>query len=523
MAPPSSAGELDDADLARAAAAGDRYAFGVIYDRYADRLHDFCIAMLRDRDAAADCVQDVFVTAATKLVQLRDHDRLRSWLYAIARNEALARIRDRRRERPSEELPEMVSREPDPATLAARCELADLISEASGGLSDRDRTVLELAYRQGLDGLELADALGVTHKNANTLVERLRETIGRSLGALLVCRRVKGDPKRCPEMAGLIDEWDGQFTVLLRKRAARHIDSCAVCEEERARMVHPAALLGAAPLVIPAPTWLRAHTLAQMPVAGPPPTAAADSPADIESSAPHAPATHRESAYDMSESWWPESDFNTDDLSGSVTDEAHGARLMTASGRKTARSTRRASAHPERSLVRAVVGGGLLALGIAGGVLLATSVSYRIIPTDAPGGPATPVNTLPTSPFVDNPAPTTTTGPTTPATTTAPTTPSSSTPLPTSTVPTSGAVPSGGTPRPTPTRTTQRPSSPAPPKPAVGPPIPSVVQDVGPTSEQPVPTKPTLDPDIKPPPPKDVSPSTCPPDGTCLPKPPVFS
>src|SRR3978361_1166831 len=79
----SSMSGADDATLARAAASGDRAAFAEIYDRYAARLHDFSVGMLRDRDAAADCVQDVFVTAATKLVQLREPDRLRSWLYAI--------------------------------------------------------------------------------------------------------------------------------------------------------------------------------------------------------------------------------------------------------------------------------------------------------------------------------------------------------------------------------------------------------------------------------------------------------
>jgi RNA polymerase sigma factor (sigma-70 family) len=91
---------LDDAALAVAAAGGNPLAFSTIYDRYADRLYDFCVGMLCDGDAAADCVQDVFVTAATKLVQLQHPNRLRAWLYAIARHEALARIRDRRRERP---------------------------------------------------------------------------------------------------------------------------------------------------------------------------------------------------------------------------------------------------------------------------------------------------------------------------------------------------------------------------------------------------------------------------------------
>ena len=108
-----------DAELARAAAAGDREAFAGIYDRYADRLHDFCVGMLRDRDGAADCVQDTFCTAATRLTQLQQPDKLRPWLYAIARNEALRRIRERRREIVSDELPDAVSHEPGPDTLAA--------------------------------------------------------------------------------------------------------------------------------------------------------------------------------------------------------------------------------------------------------------------------------------------------------------------------------------------------------------------------------------------------------------------
>lgn len=119
------------------------------------------------------------------------------------------------------------------------------------------------SYRKGLSGPELADALGVTPRNANVLVERLRDTIARSLGVLLVCRQVRTNPNNCPELAELIAHWDGQFTVLMRKRAARHIDSCAVCEQQRAKMITPAALLGATPLLIPAPDWLREHTLSQ--------------------------------------------------------------------------------------------------------------------------------------------------------------------------------------------------------------------------------------------------------------------
>ncbi|MDX1882497.1 RNA polymerase sigma factor [Mycolicibacterium sp. 120270] len=250
-----------DADLARAATGGDRSAFAGIYDRYADRLHDFCVGMLRDRDDAADCVQDTFCTAATRLGQLRDVEKLRPWLYAIARNEAHRRLRDRRRETVSDDFPETVSEEPGPDTLAARTELADLVAEAAGGLSDRDRAVLELTYHHGLDGPDLAEALDVTPVNATKMVQRLRDTVERSLGALLLARRIRSTGDGCAKLAALLDGWDGRFTVLMRKRIARHIESCPTCNDDRQRLVSPVALLGAAPVFIPAPEWLRERTL----------------------------------------------------------------------------------------------------------------------------------------------------------------------------------------------------------------------------------------------------------------------
>lgn len=250
-----------DAALASAAADGDRAAFAAIYDRYADRLHDFCTGVLRDRDAAADCVQDTFCSAATKLGQLRDGDKLRPWLYSIARNEALKQQRQWRREQPTDALPDTETTEDGPETMATRTELADLVADAVGGLSERDQTILDLTYRHGLDGIELAEVLGVSRTNAGTLVHRMRDTVERTLGALLVARRVDRLPQTCPELAGILNGWNGEFTVLLRKRVARHIESCDVCEAERRRLVTPAALLGGAPVFLPAPDWLREVTL----------------------------------------------------------------------------------------------------------------------------------------------------------------------------------------------------------------------------------------------------------------------
>ena len=80
-----------DAQLVASHLAGDPAAFGAIYDRFADSLHDTAAAMLNSRQDAADVTQDVFVIAAQKLGQLRDPSRLKPWLFAILRNELYRR------------------------------------------------------------------------------------------------------------------------------------------------------------------------------------------------------------------------------------------------------------------------------------------------------------------------------------------------------------------------------------------------------------------------------------------------
>ena len=69
--------------------AGDPRGLEGAYRRYADRLYAYCRSVLRDGDAAADVVHDTFIIAAQRAGDLRDPDRLRSWLYTVARNECL--------------------------------------------------------------------------------------------------------------------------------------------------------------------------------------------------------------------------------------------------------------------------------------------------------------------------------------------------------------------------------------------------------------------------------------------------
>ncbi|MFI5509693.1 RNA polymerase sigma factor [Mycobacterium sp. NPDC051804] len=233
---------LSDAELATAAATGDREALEAIYHRYAGRLHNYCVGLVRDHHTAADCVQDVFCIAASDIHKLREPEKLRPWLYSIARHAALRTLHEQRREPAFDEVPDTVALGPGPFTLTARNELAQLVVAAARGLSERDRAVLELAYRQGLAGPELARALGVSHDCAKKLLQRLRQTFERSLGALMVARHAA--QHGCSQLAEALSGWDDQFTVLTRKRVARHIESCSTCDDYRRSLVSSVATLG---------------------------------------------------------------------------------------------------------------------------------------------------------------------------------------------------------------------------------------------------------------------------------------
>ncbi|MFL6145381.1 MAG: sigma-70 family RNA polymerase sigma factor [Labedaea sp.] len=242
-----------DAELVAGVLAGDREAFAAMYDRYADRLYDFCASVLRDRLDAEDAVQDTFVLVARRLGQLNDPERLRPWLYAVARSVALRRTRARKRVVLDTEVDDMADPGTGPHRAAELADLRALVWSAAAGLSERDRALLDLHLRQGLEGAELGEAMGVSTSHAYVLLTRLRDQVERSLGALLITRLGRDD---CPELDGLLSGWDGRFSPVMRKRVARHVDDCAVCGDRRRTMVSPLALLAAVPMLA-APLYLR--------------------------------------------------------------------------------------------------------------------------------------------------------------------------------------------------------------------------------------------------------------------------
>jgi len=240
---------MRDSEIVASIVAGEADGLAEAYDRYADALFGYCRSLLREPADAADAVQDTFVIAASRVAGLRDPELLRPWLYAVARNECLRRLGSRELASTLDEAHQTDEHADDTADVGAEAERAEtraLLRAALGGLNSAERDAVT-QFLHGLDVAEIALVLDVSRNHVHALLSRARDQLEASVGVLLVARSGR---EECPELDALLTGWDGQLTVLLRKRAARHIERCEICSGRRRHVLSPAMLLGLSPGVL---------------------------------------------------------------------------------------------------------------------------------------------------------------------------------------------------------------------------------------------------------------------------------
>jgi RNA polymerase sigma factor (sigma-70 family) len=237
---------MDDRQTVAAMCARTPSGLAAAYDTYAARLYAYSRSILSDDEAAADAVHDAFLIAGQRIGELRDPDRLRPWLYAIVRHECLRQLRTRSRNVELAEAGQVRDESIDLDAGLRTEQHRELIWSAAAGLNPRDREVLELSVRHGLDGADLAAALGVSPNHAHALVSRARQQLERALTVVVVARTGRRD---CATLDALLTGWDGVLTALWRKRIARHIEHCEACGGTKRREVRAVALLTTVPFV----------------------------------------------------------------------------------------------------------------------------------------------------------------------------------------------------------------------------------------------------------------------------------
>lgn len=158
--------ELSDAELLRAHVEGDPTAFGELFLRHRDRLWAVALRTMRNREDAADALQDAMVSAFRRASSFRGESAVTSWLHRIVVNACLDQIR-RSKVRRAEALPDNLDHDPkmvtdeDPAADLVAADLAGAVEEALGRINADQRAALVLVDMEGLSVEEAAAQLGV--------------------------------------------------------------------------------------------------------------------------------------------------------------------------------------------------------------------------------------------------------------------------------------------------------------------------------------------------------------------------
>jgi RNA polymerase sigma-70 factor (ECF subfamily) len=181
---PSVAGE-DEISLVQAAQGGDTAAFETLVRLYDQKVFRIARHITQNHEDAEDVAQEVFLKAFRGLAQFQGKSRFSTWLYRIAVNESLMKLRQRRRIHevsvdqddpldPDAVPFEVVDWSPNPEQLYSQSELREILARALQKLPPIYRTVFLLRDVEGLSIDETAEVLALNVSAVKTRLFRAR-------------------------------------------------------------------------------------------------------------------------------------------------------------------------------------------------------------------------------------------------------------------------------------------------------------------------------------------------------------
>jgi RNA polymerase sigma-70 factor (ECF subfamily) len=171
-----------DQELLSLMQSGDRRAFGELYRRYRRVLYSFCVRLLADTQAAEDAVHETFMKLTTGSAAIAQPAALKSWLYSVARNEALMTLRRRRSAETSDA--ESVWDDETPLSLAEKADVQDLVQSAVACLKVEYREVILLREFEGLSYGEIASVTGDSASAVKSRLFKARRALAEKLAGV---------------------------------------------------------------------------------------------------------------------------------------------------------------------------------------------------------------------------------------------------------------------------------------------------------------------------------------------------
>ena len=184
---------------------GDRDAYRVLVERHSRTVYRMAYRMTGNAHDAEEVVQESFLRAYQKLKQFAGSANFGTWVYRIAANYAIDRIRQRnaeeaRREKPGkagqdslevDPLNQVQDASPSPERLAGSAQLAERMNVALAELSPAERTAIVMRHWDGCGIEEIAKVLKSNSNATKNTVFRAVQKLRRALTPFLEGKEVR--------------------------------------------------------------------------------------------------------------------------------------------------------------------------------------------------------------------------------------------------------------------------------------------------------------------------------------------
>ncbi|MFE7461237.1 sigma-70 family RNA polymerase sigma factor [Streptomyces sp. NPDC057554] len=236
--------------LIEAARSGDQGAKDRLVASYLPLLYNVVGRALNGHADVDDVVQETVLRMLRSLPELRDPERFRSWLVAIAMNEIRRHWREGQAGTVSADRLDDAYDLPDPRADFVEVTILRLgltgqrrqVAEATRWLDEDDRALLSLWWLETagqLSRAEVAAAMELSPQHTAVRVQRMKAQLE---AARVVVGALAADPP-CVLLEDMTAGWDGVPSALWRKRLARHARECTVCSGHGSGLVPAEGLL----------------------------------------------------------------------------------------------------------------------------------------------------------------------------------------------------------------------------------------------------------------------------------------
>jgi RNA polymerase sigma factor (sigma-70 family) len=150
---------------------GNQEWIGILLQRYTLLLLGVCMKYLKDETEAKDCVQQIFLKVLTEIPKYKI-EYFKSWLYMVAKNHCLMRLRDKGAKTVKELTDQYVAeQETDKQDVIANEQTYNLLEEAIGELNEEQRLCVNLFYLQKKSYQQIAEQTGYSLMQVKSYIQ----------------------------------------------------------------------------------------------------------------------------------------------------------------------------------------------------------------------------------------------------------------------------------------------------------------------------------------------------------------